>query len=229
MISPCKIWSKSLHITRFIFHLQVYIWCVETCAFALGGHKTPGELRKQLHRHLVKGVFIKINFLDQNSLEFRRWPCPVWRKTWWVKRGVWCRSMWNQGKGGESSNVQNGAQIGQKKRAARFYSAWFSSITKNSLLAARRRTFTWSVARKGNWAALGLDLNAHIRSISRFWVVQVSGQFPNFYLRNFVCWNSDLCNFVGWDSVMKKTFPSLTGPRAKVLPQGKLSVLTWKL
>ena len=115
MISPCKIWSKSLHITRFIFHLQVYIWCVETCAFALGGHKTPGELRKQLHRHLVKGVFIKINFLDQNSLEFRRWPCPVWKKTWWVKRGVWCRCMWNQGKGGESSNVQNDTQTGQQK------------------------------------------------------------------------------------------------------------------
>ena len=103
-----KKWSKPLLFNRFVFHLQVYIWCVETCAFALGGHKTPGELRKQLHRHLVKGVFflLKSTFLDQNSLELRRWPCPVWRKTWWVKRGVWCRSMWNQGKGGISSNVQ---------------------------------------------------------------------------------------------------------------------------
>ena len=116
-----------------------------------------------------------------------------------------------------------------EKKAVRFYSAWFSSCAKNSLLAARRRTFTWSVARKGNWAALGLDLSAHIRSISRIWVVQVSGKSLNFYLRNFVCWDSDLCNFVCWDSVMKKTFPPLTGPRAKVLPQGKLSVLTWKL
>ena len=116
----------------------------------------------------------------------------------------------------------------QKKRAARFYSTWFSSRTKNYLLAAQRRTFTWLVARKGNWAALGPDPSAHIRSISWFWV-HVSGQSLNFYLHNFVCWDSDLCNFVGWDSVMKKTFPPLSGPMAKVLPQGKLSVLTWKL
>ena len=25
----------------------------------------------------LKVFFIKINFLDQNSLDFRRWPCPV--------------------------------------------------------------------------------------------------------------------------------------------------------